>query len=138
MEQRPTVQETADIIKILKHDHRHILALFQVYLGTEAESRRPIVADILQRLHDHFEWEERLFTEERRRQEQGHAVIQRVLLDHEEVKAMIEELRQAETDDDESMDQFFEDMMQTVRVHFHGEERDLIPLFDAMTTSPGG
>ncbi|MCW5798672.1 MAG: Hemerythrin domain-containing protein [Nitrospira sp.] len=138
MERRPTPQETADIIKIMKNDHRHILALFQVYLGTEADSRQPIVDDILQRLADHFEWEERLFSEDHRFQEQGTAVIRRVLLDHEEVKAMIQELRQAETDDDESMDQFFEDMMQTVRVHFHGEERDLIPLFDTMTASPGG
>lgn len=138
MERRPTPQETADIIKIMKNDHRHILALFQVYLGTEADSRQPIVDDILQRLDDHFEWEERLFSEDHRFQEQGTAVIRRVLLDHEEVKAMIQELHQAETDDDESMDQFFEDMMQTVRVHFHGEERDLIPLFDTMTASPGG
>lgn len=138
MEQRPTVQETADIIKVMKNDHRQILALFQVYLGTEADSRRSIVDDILQRLDDHFEWEERLFNEDSRIQEQGHGVIRRVLLDHEEVQAMIEELRQAETDDDESLDQFFEDMMQTVRVHFYGEERDLIPLFDAMATSPGG
>ena len=138
MEQRPTLHETADIIKIMKNDHRHILALFQVYLGTEADSRRPIVDDILQRLDDHFGWEERLFEEDSRLQEQGTPVIRRVLLDHEEVKAMIHELRHAETDDDESMDQFFEDMMQTVRVHFHGEERDLIPLLDAMTTAPRG
>ncbi|MGC3974518.1 MAG: hemerythrin domain-containing protein [Nitrospira sp.] len=136
MEQRPTLQETADIIKIMKNDHRHILALFQVYLGTEADSRQSIVDDILHRLDDHFEWEEKLFGEDSRLQEQGDPIIRQVLLDHEEVKAMIHELRHAETDDDESMDQFFEDMMQTVRVHFHGEERDLIPLFDAMTTAP--
>ncbi len=135
MEQRPTLQQTADIIKLMKNDHRHILALFQVYLGTEADSRQSIVDDILRRLDDHFEWEEQLFSEDSRLQEAGNPVIRRVLLDHEEVKAMIHELRQAETDDDESMDHFFEDMMQTVRVHFHGEERDLIPLFDAMTTT---
>ena len=138
MEQRPTLHGTADIVKIMKNDHRHILALFQVYLGTESDSRQSIVDDILQRLEDHFEWEETLFNEEGRIQEQGRPVIRRVLLDHEEVKAMIHELRHAETDDDESMDQFFEDMMQTVRVHFHGEERDLIPLLDAMPASSGG
>ena len=138
MEQRPTLHETADNIKIMKNDHRHILALFQVYLGTESDSRQSIVDDILQRLDDHFDWEERLFEEDSRLQEHATPVIRRVLLDHEEVKAMIHELRHAETDDDESMDQFFEDMMQTVRVHFHGEERDLIPLLDAMTTAPRG
>lgn len=137
MERRPTLQETADIIKIMKNEHRQILALFQVYLGTESDSRHSLVDQILQRLEDHFEWEEALFTEDIRIQEQGTSVLRRILLDHEEVKAMMNELRQAETDDDESMDQFFEDTMQTVRVHFHAEERDLIPLFEAITTSPG-
>ncbi|MCS6296790.1 MAG: hemerythrin domain-containing protein [Nitrospira sp.] len=137
MERRPTLQETADIIKIMKNEHRQILALFQVYLGTESDSRHSLVDQILQRLDDHFEWEEALFTEDIRIQEQGTSVLRRILLDHEEVKAMMNELRQAETDDDESMDQFFEDTMQTVRVHFHAEERDLIPLFEAITTSPG-
>ncbi|ULA67781.1 MAG: Hemerythrin domain-containing protein [Nitrospira sp.] len=137
MERRPTLQETADIIKIMKNEHRQILALFQVYLGTESDSRHLLVDQILQRLDDHFEWEEALFTEDIRIQEQGTSVLRRILLDHEEVKAMMNELRQAETDDDESMDQFFEDTMQTVRVHFHAEERDLIPLFEAITTSPG-
>lgn len=137
MDQRPTLQETADIIKTLKNDHRQILALFQVYLGTEADSRQSLVNQILQRLDDHFEWEETLFSEDNRIKEHGASVLRRVLLDHEELKAMINELRQAETDDDESMDQFFEDTMQTVRVHFDAEERDLIPLFDAVATTPG-
>mgnify|MGYP000942207156 CR=1 FL=1 len=137
MERRPTLQETADIIKIMKNEHRQILALFQVYLGTESDSRHSLVDQILQRLDDHFEWEEALFTEDIRIQEQGTSVLRRILLDHEEVKAMMNELRQAETDDDESMDQFFEDTMQTVRVHFHAEERDLIALFEGITTSPG-
>ena len=135
---RKKQDEFADIIKIMKNDHREILALFQVYLGTEADSRQSIVDNILQRLDDHFEWEEQVFREDSRVQGHSNPVIRQLLLDHEEVKAMIHELRHAETDDDESLDQFFEDMMQTVRVHFHGEERDLIPLFDTMATSGGG
>lgn len=140
MEDRPTLQETPDIIKIMKNDHRHILALFQVYLATEADSRQPLVDQILQRLHDHFDWEETLFGKHARLQGHAHgtAVLRRVLLEHEEVKAMMDEFNRAETDDDESMDQFFEDMMQTVRVHFQTEERDLIPLFDAVATSSEG
>ena len=140
MEDRPTLQETPDIIKIMKNDHRHILALFQVYLATEADSRQPLVDQILQRLHDHFDWEETLFGKDARLQGHAHgtAVLHRVLLEHEEVKAMMDEFNRAETDDDESMDRFFEDMMQTVRVHFQTEERDLIPLFDAVATSSEG
>lgn len=138
MEPRPTLQETSDVIKIMKNEHRQILALFQLYLAAEADSRQSLVDQILQRLDDHFEWEETLFNDDVRIREQGASVIRRILLDHEEVKAMMTEFRHAETDDDESMDQFFEDMMQTVRVHFHAEERDLIPLFDAITTSLRG
>ncbi len=46
---------------------------------------------------------------------------------------MICELQREETDDDESMDEFFEDMMQTVSGHFGVEERDLLPLLTGST-----
>lgn len=138
MEQRPTLQESADVVKVMKAEHRHILALFHLYLATEEDSRRPIVDQILDRLGEHFDWEERLFRDDSRVQDRGAPVIHRILLDHEEVKAMMHEMRHAESDDDESMDQFFEDMMQTVRVHFHAEERDLIPVLHAMTAAPSG
>jgi hemerythrin-like domain-containing protein len=56
--------------------------------------------------------------------------VEQLLVEHEEIKAMIDELQQAENDDDESLDAFFEDMMQTVRAHFIAEERDLFPLLN--------
>ena len=52
------------------------------------------------------------------------------LLEHDEVKAMMSELQQSETDDDQDLDEFFEDMMQTVRAHFLAEERDMFPLME--------
>ncbi len=78
--------------------------------------------------------EEGLLDESVRNQKHGVAIIEHILLDHEEVKAMICELQRAETDDDESMDEFFEDMMQTVSGHFGAGERDLLPLL----TGSGG
>ncbi len=128
MAKTPTLQETADIAKTLKNEHRQILALFQLYLAAEADSRQPIVDQILQRLEDHFTMEEERLGDIVRNQKNGVAIVEQVLLDHEEVKAMMCELRRAETDDDESQDEFFEDMMQTVHVHFNAEERDLLPL----------
>ncbi|MEP6957146.1 MAG: hypothetical protein ABI980_00320 [Nitrospirota bacterium] len=41
---------------------------------------------------------------------------------------MIHELQQAEADDDQALDEFFEKMMQRVRAHFVAGERDLFLL----------
>ena len=43
---------------------------------------------------------------------------------------MMEELRGSETDDDQALDEFFEDMMQTVHVHFLTEERTSSHIFN--------
>jgi len=43
---------------------------------------------------------------------------------------MILTLQQSEADDDQALDEFFEDMMQTVQAHFMREERDLLPLIN--------
>lgn len=49
-------------------------------------------------------------------------------MEGEGIKAMILELQHSEGDDDQARDEFFEDMMQSVRVLFMTEERDLLPL----------
>lgn len=41
---------------------------------------------------------------------------------------MILELQHSEGDDDQARDEFFEDMMQSTRILFMTEERDLLPL----------
>ena len=105
MANTPTISNTDGAVKLVRDDHRHILALFQLYRATPADSRQSYVEQILQRLSDHFHMEERL-TEDLR-------------LHGDE-----------ENDDDESLDAFFEDMMQTVRAHFIAEERDLFPLLN--------
>ena len=51
-------------------------------------------------------------------------------LEHENIKVMMLELQQSETDDDQALDEFFEDMMQSVQTLFMIEERDLLPLVD--------
>jgi hypothetical protein len=51
-------------------------------------------------------------------------------VENEEIKAMILELQHSEGDDDQERDEFFEDMMQSARVLFMTEERDLLPLVD--------
>ncbi len=119
-----------DIRRVVKEDHERILALFRLYLGSPPDSRQTIVEDILHRLTSQLEREERLFQEIRKSGPQGRKLVVDAELEHENIKAMILELQQSETDDDQDLDEFFEDMMQSVRTLFVIEERDLLPIFD--------
>ena len=124
-----------DIRKSARDDHRNILALFQLYLNAPADSRQAIVDQILHQLSTHLETEEELlYVEIRDANEAGRRLVQEALLEHDEIKAMISELQQSESDDDQAMDEFFEDMMQTVRAHFIAEERDMFPLVEELSS----
>lgn len=124
-----------DIRKFARDEHRHILALYQLYLSAPADSRQAIVDQILQQLASHLESEEELlYVEVRSSGEAGRRKVQEALLEHDEIKAMITELQQSESDDDQAMDEFFEDMMQTVRAHFIAEERDMFPLVEELSS----
>jgi len=130
MANTPTILNTHDAVKLIRDDHRHILALFQLYRAAQADSRQSYFDQILQRLADHFHMEERLTEDVRHQGNEGRILVEQLLMEHEEIKAMRDELQRAETDDDEALDAFFEDMMQTVRAHFIAEERDLFPLLN--------
>jgi hemerythrin-like domain-containing protein len=84
--------------------------------------------------------EELLFQKIRKSGPESMRLVGDAEMEHEEVRAMIHELQQSETDDDQAVDEFFEDMMQTVRTHFVTEERDLLPLAErpsnTLDTSP--
>ena len=119
-----------DIRRVVKDHHTQILALFHLYLGSPPDSRQTIVGKILHELESHLQLEELLFQEVRSWGPQGRKLVEDAELEHEKVKVMILELQQSEGDDDQAMDEFFEDMMQSVRVLFMTEERDLLPLVD--------
>jgi hemerythrin-like domain-containing protein len=84
--------------------------------------------------------EELLFQKIRKSGPESMRLVGDAEMEHEEVRAMIHELQQSETDDDQAVDEFFEDMMQTVRTQFVTEERDLLPLAErpsnTLDTSP--
>ena len=116
---------------MVKHNHMQILALFQVYLGSPPDSRQAIQEQILRQLASHLDTEkDLLFREIRRLGPQGRKLVGEAEVENEEIKAMILELQHSEGDDDQARDEFFEDMMQSVRVLFLTEERDLLPLID--------
>ena len=126
----PRPSPTVDIIQAVKDDHRKILALFQVYLRSPADSRQAIVEHILHQLELHLELEASLLSKIRKSEAQGRECVEAAEREQEEIKAMILTLQQSEADDDQALDEFFEDMMQTVQAHFAIEERDLLPLID--------
>ena len=117
-----------DIGRVVKEDHERILGLFHLYLGSPSDSRQAIVEDILHQLASQLERQERLFQEIRKSGPQGGQLVVDAELEHENIKVMMLELQQSETDDDQALDEFFEDMMQSVQTLFMIEERDLLPL----------
>lgn len=117
------------ITRRVKEGHDRILGLFQLYLASPADSRQPLVEQILHELASLLEMEEDLlFQALRNSGSEGRKLIEATEVEHEEVKAMILELQQSEGDDDEALDEFFEDMVQSVQALFISEERDLLPL----------
>ena len=120
-----------DMRRMIRHNHMQIMALFQVYLGSPPDSRQAIQAQILRQLASHLDTEkELLFQEIRRLGPLGQKFVGEAELEYAEIKAMILELQQSDGDDDQARDEFFEDMMQSVRILFMTEERDLLPLVD--------
>jgi hypothetical protein len=120
----------ADIGRVVKDEHERIMALFRLYLGSPADSRQAIVEEILHRLAMQLEREERLFQEIKKSGSQARKLVGDTELEHEKIKVMILELQQSEADDDQALDEFFEEMMESVRALFKIEERDLLPLVD--------
>ncbi len=125
-----TSSPAADIGRVVKDEHERIMALFRLYLGSPADSRQGIVEEILRRLAMQLEREERLFQEIKKSGLQARKLVGDTELEHEKIKVMILELQQSEADDDQALDEFFEEMMQSVRALFKIEERDLLPLVD--------
>lgn len=125
-----TSSPAADIGRVFKDEHERIMALFRLYLGSPADSRQAIVEEILHRLAMQLEREERLFQEIKKSGLQARKLVGDTELEHEKIKVMILELQQSEADDDQALDEFFEEIMQSVRALFEIEERDLLPLVD--------
>ena len=112
-----------DIKRMIKHNHMQILAMFQVYLGSlpihGRKSRNKFFTNSLRI----WTWrEDLLFQEIRRLGSQGRNFVGEAELEHEEIKGMIFELQHSEGNDDQARDEFFADMMQSVRTLFMTEE----------------
>ena len=120
---------SGDMTGMVKHNHMDIMTLFQEYLHSPPDSRQANQEQILRQLASHFDTQrELLFQKTRNLSPQGQRIVSEAEVESEGIKAMILELQHSEGDDDQARDEFFEDMMQSVRVLFMTEERDLLPL----------
>jgi hypothetical protein len=115
---------------LVKSHHKTIQALFGRYLASPLPSRPALVEEILVRLRSHLAIEDEvLLTVIRHSGPQGLDLIESTALEYEDIQAMFQQV-QANMEEGDRWDEMFEDMMQTVRVHFITEERDLLPLVD--------
>lgn len=125
-----STREYCGLTGLVKSHHKIIQALFGRYLASPLPSRPAIVEEILVRLRSHLAIEDEvLLTVIRYSGPQGPDLIERTILEYEDIQAMFQQV-QAEIGEGERWDEIFEDMMQTVRVHFITEERDFLPLVD--------
>ena len=102
----------SDIRRIVTGNHNKIMGLFLIYLRSPADSRAALAKEILHQLAGHLAIvEERLFPEIRALGTQGQTLVGNAERQHEELKAMIlpGTWEQAEGDDDQEWDQFFEE-----------------------------
>jgi hypothetical protein len=115
---------------LVKSHHTTIQALFGRYLISPLLSRPAIVNEILVRLQSDLAIEDEiLLSVIRNSGPQGPDLIESTILEYEDIQAMFQEFK-ADIEGGERWGEMFEDMMQTVRVHFITEERDLLPLVD--------
>ena len=121
--------QSGEMTRMVKHNHMHIMTLFQEYLHSPTDSRHAIQEQILRQLASHLDTErEFLFQKTRNLSPQSQRIVGEAEVESEGIKAMILALQHSKGDDDQARDEFFEDMMQSVRVLFMTEERDLLPL----------
>ena len=112
-----------DLGRVVRDDHERILALYRLYLESPPDSRRGIVDELLHQLASHLEKRTRLIQGMRESEPQGLKFLGDAEREHEKVNAMILKMQHSETDDDQALDEFFENMMQSVQVLFTLEER---------------
>ena len=123
-------REFVGLSGVLKNHHTNIQALFRRYLGAQSHSRPALAEEILLGLQSYLAMEEDVLFEVIRSGPYGMDLVEDDILEHEDIKAMFRQLVWSEISDGGVWEEIFQDMMQTARVHFITEERDLLPLVD--------
>ena len=122
-------EQPADAIAMLKADHRRVKDLFAQYEAADnVETKRTLAEQAFVELETHAQLEENVFypavNEET---DEGPALVQESLSEHEMVKTLIQELRSMAHDTD-AFDAKFQELIQNVSHHVEEEESEMFPL----------
>jgi hemerythrin-like domain-containing protein len=121
--------QPADAIAMLKADHQRVKDLFAQYEAADnVDTKRTVAEQVFTELEMHAQLEENVFypavNEET---DEGPALVQESLSEHETVKHLIQELRSMAHDTD-AFDAKFQELIQNVAHHVEEEEAEMFPL----------
>jgi iron-sulfur cluster repair protein YtfE (RIC family) len=118
-----------DALALLKEDHRRVRDLFQEYqAATDPRTKRELAEEACLELETHAQLEEQIFypavNEE---SDEGAALVQEALQEHQQVKDLIAALREMGPDH-HAFDATFRELMQNIEHHVQEEESQMFPL----------
>ena len=118
-----------DLYQLIKQDHRKIKRLFERL--AEAESGSPsqarLFAELKRELELHTTVEEKYFYPVLQQHDEARDLIEEAIEEHSDVKATLEELDQADKEDDRWAEELSE-LQQDVEHHVEEEENTVFPI----------
>ena len=122
-------EQPADAIALLKADHQRVKDLFAQYEAADnVETKRTLAEQAFVELETHAQLEENVFYPAVNEDtDEGPALVQESLSEHEMVKTLIQELRSMAHDTD-AFDAKFQELIQNVSHHVEEEESEMFPL----------
>ena len=118
-----------DIYQLLKQDHQKVKRLFERLAEASdgpKKTRERLFAELKQELELHTQVEEKHFYAALKSFEETKDLVEEALEEHDEMKRMLEELDQADADD-EGWDQQLSELQESVEDHVEEEETELFP-----------
>jgi iron-sulfur cluster repair protein YtfE (RIC family) len=118
-----------DAIAMLKEDHCRVRDLFQEYeAAMDPRTKRELAEEVCTELETHAQLEEQIFYPAVQEESQeGRALVQEAIQEHQKVKDMIAALREMGPDS-QAFDTKFREIMQNVEHHVEEEETEMLAL----------
>ena len=118
-----------DALALLKEDHRRVRDLFQEYqAATDPRTKRELAEEACLELETHAQLEEQIFYPAvHEESDEGAALVQEALQEHQQVKDLIAALREMGPDH-HAFDATFRALMQNIEHHVQEEESQMFPL----------
>jgi hemerythrin superfamily protein len=116
-----------DALELLKQDHQHVKELFQQADGTQdSNERKQLFNQIETELEIHAHIEETVFYPALEEREELKDMVAEAREEHQEVKALLEEMEDLPSDNDE-FDSKLQELQETVEHHVEEEEGEMFP-----------